>query len=400
MGTITRLSKIYGGSFLSLVSLCYFLQSFRSFPWMAMTFWYKDNLKVDPGTMQFLMSTTMLPMVAKPVYGIISDSVYIKGAHRIPYLVLAGGLQLFAWTAIALFSGVSSAASMLTAFLTITNLGGAISEVVQDAMVAEAGKNKAGAQPGSVRDTDDNPELKQFQGRKDVGSAMWDQMAKLKEALQKPALHRPLLWFLSSFALIPGLGSSMFFFQTEYLGLNASVLGLARLVGQVGLIFGSMLYNKALKGVPVRRLFVYVQILLSLCMLTDVVFVKRINLELGIPDKWFVLGASAFVEAIGQFKSLPFMVLLAQLCPSGSEASVFSFFSAASCLAGLLNGYLGVVLSSQLNISAKDFSGLPTGILISASCALLPILWIGLIPEEGKSAKETRTNSVEAKKAL
>lgn len=43
---------------------------------------------------------------------------------------------------------MSSTASMLTAFLTITNLGGAISEVVQDAMVAEAGKNKAGAQQG------------------------------------------------------------------------------------------------------------------------------------------------------------------------------------------------------------------------------------------------------------
>ena len=40
--------------------------------------------------MQFLMSTTMLPMLAKPVYGIISDSVYIKGAHRIPYLMIAG----------------------------------------------------------------------------------------------------------------------------------------------------------------------------------------------------------------------------------------------------------------------------------------------------------------------
>lgn len=458
MGTIGRLRKIYGGTFMSLVSLCYFLQSFRSFPWMAMTYWYKDNLKVDPGTMQFLMSTTMLPMVAKPVYGIISDSVYIKGAHRLPYLILAGGLQLFAWTIIATFSGVSSTASMLTAFLTITNLGGAISEVVQDAMVAEAGKNKAGAQQGELQSfvwlamafggvvgnltagyamkmltpkamvqifislltiqvfltfsvsehsfglrpaekgTDDNPKLKQSPAQKDVSSAMWEQLTKLKAALQKPALHRPLLWFLSSFGFIPGLGSSMFFFHTEHLGLNASVLGLARLVGQVGLIFGSMLYNKALKGVPVRRLFTIVQILLSLCMLTDIVIVKRINLELGVPDKWFVLGASAFVEAIGQFKSLPFMVLLAQLCPSGSEASVFAFFTAASCLAGLLNGYLGVALSTYLNISGTDFSGLPLGIFISASCALLPILWIGLIPATTESSKETQTSAVEEPK--
>lgn len=47
-------------------------------------------LQVDPGHMQFLMSTAALPMVVKPVYGTISDSVYIKGAHRVPYLIIAG----------------------------------------------------------------------------------------------------------------------------------------------------------------------------------------------------------------------------------------------------------------------------------------------------------------------
>lgn len=47
-------------------------------------------MQVAPGEMQFLMSTAALPMVAKPIYGIISDSVYIKGAHRVPYLVIAG----------------------------------------------------------------------------------------------------------------------------------------------------------------------------------------------------------------------------------------------------------------------------------------------------------------------
>jgi Na+/melibiose symporter-like transporter len=40
--------------------------------------------------MQFLISTATLPMVAKPIYGIISDSIFIGGSHRVPYLVLAG----------------------------------------------------------------------------------------------------------------------------------------------------------------------------------------------------------------------------------------------------------------------------------------------------------------------
>ncbi len=29
-------------------------------------------------------------MVAKPIYGIISDSIFIGGSHRVPYLVFAG----------------------------------------------------------------------------------------------------------------------------------------------------------------------------------------------------------------------------------------------------------------------------------------------------------------------
>lgn len=250
------------------------------------------------------------------------------------------------------------------------------------------------------KDTDENPDLKSFtESKKGSGagatSAMRDQISRLKAALQKPEIHKPLLWFLSSYAVIPGLGSALFYYQTQYLRLGASVLGLARVVGQVGLFLGSMLYNKSLKNVPIRRMFATVQILLSLCMLTDILLVKRINLDIGIPDKWFVLGASAFVEAIGQFKILPFMVLLAKVCPAGSEGSLFAFFMSAQCLAGLTNGYLGVALASYLGISAHDFSGLPLGIGIQAFFALIPVLWIGLIPAEGEAGVV-----LEAKKEL
>lgn len=243
------------------------------------------------------------------------------------------------------------------------------------------------------KDSDDNPEVKE--GRKGLAAAIRDQITTLKYSLQKPELYKPLLWFLSSYAVIPGIGGAIFFFQTEHLGLEASALGVARLVGQSGLLFGSMLYNKALKGVPLRKILAIVQILLSLCMLTDIVIVKRINLEVGIPDKWFVLGASAFVEAIGQFKFLPFTVMLAQLCPPGCEASVFAFFASAQTVAGLTNGYLGVALASYLKISANDFSGLPLGILIQSFCAMLPVLWIGLIPGEPKRTKEVQMDTME-----
>lgn len=249
-------------------------------------------------------------------------------------------------------------------------------------------------------DTDDNPESKKVEGKKDIASSLREQISTLKELLQKPEMFKPLLWFLSSYAVIPGLGSSLFFYQTQHLGLGASVVGLAKVVGQVGLLLGSMLYNKSLKGVPIRKLFGTVQILLSVCMLSDILLVKRINLDFGIPDKWFVLGASAFVEAIGQFKILPFMVLLAQLCPPGSEGSLFAFFMSAQCLAGLTNGYLGVALASYLNISATDFTGLPLGIFIQSLFALLPVLWIGFIPGGRQVTKQGQQEEIEVKKEL
>jgi hypothetical protein len=91
---LNRLSKTYGTSFMVVIVLGYCTQGFRCFPWLAMSYFFKDDLQVDPGTMQLLMSTANLPMVAKPIYGIISDSVYIKGAHRIPYLAFAGMITL------------------------------------------------------------------------------------------------------------------------------------------------------------------------------------------------------------------------------------------------------------------------------------------------------------------
>jgi hypothetical protein len=46
MSTIARLNTTYGVSFLLLLLLGYFTQGLRCFPWVAMSYWYKDTLKV------------------------------------------------------------------------------------------------------------------------------------------------------------------------------------------------------------------------------------------------------------------------------------------------------------------------------------------------------------------
>jgi hypothetical protein len=73
-----------------LLGFGFWVQGFRCFPWMAVNFFLKDGLNVDPSTLQLLQNSANLPMVAKPLYGVVSDAVYVAGQHRIPYIAVGG----------------------------------------------------------------------------------------------------------------------------------------------------------------------------------------------------------------------------------------------------------------------------------------------------------------------
>lgn len=75
-----------------LLGLGYWVQGLRCFPWMGVQFFLKDGLRVDPSTLQILQNSANLPMVAKPFYGIVSDSFYIFGQHRVPYIAFGGSI--------------------------------------------------------------------------------------------------------------------------------------------------------------------------------------------------------------------------------------------------------------------------------------------------------------------
>lgn len=77
-----------------LCGLSYWVQGFRCFPWLALNFHMVHALRISPSTLQLVQSCANLPLVAKPLFGVISDAVYIGGAHRIPYISF-GGLCFF-----------------------------------------------------------------------------------------------------------------------------------------------------------------------------------------------------------------------------------------------------------------------------------------------------------------
>lgn len=59
------------------------------------------------------------------------------------------------------------------------------------------------------------------------------QLSKLLVALKKPEISYSIAWFATSYAIIPALTGTMFFYQTQYLKIENSVLGISKVVGQV-----------------------------------------------------------------------------------------------------------------------------------------------------------------------
>ena len=72
----------------------YWVQGFRCFPWLALNFHFARGLGLSPAALQLVQNAGNLPLVAKPLFGVLSDAVYIGRAHRLPYISIGGTLQL------------------------------------------------------------------------------------------------------------------------------------------------------------------------------------------------------------------------------------------------------------------------------------------------------------------
>ncbi|MBA0612520.1 hypothetical protein Godav_013116 [Gossypium davidsonii] len=304
---------------LGLCGLGYWVQGFRCFPWLALNFHMAYNLNLNPSTLQLVQNSGNLPMVAKPLFGILSDALYIGGAHRIPYICIGG-----------------QALPALMACVLLSNTGAAVTEVAKDALITEYGQKHR---------------ITGLQSYAFMALAAGGILGNLLGGYFLVKLPPRMMFLVFSVLLSIQLLVS--------LSASEECLGLARSLGPV----------------PTGQSILYAS-----SLLLDLALVREINLSIGIPNEVFALCFSGLAETLAQFKILPFSVLLATLCPRGCEGSLTSFLASALCLSSIFSGFWGVGLAAMLGIRSNDYSNLPVGILIQFLAALLPLGWIHHVP--------------------
>ncbi|XP_030974861.1 folate-biopterin transporter 1, chloroplastic isoform X1 [Quercus robur] len=412
------------------VAMVYFVQGVLGLARLAVNFYLKDDLHLDPAETAVISGFSALPWLIKPLYGFISDSVPLFGYRRRSYLILSGLLGALSWSLMASFvdSKYDAAFCILLGSLSV-----AFSDVVVDSMVVERARGESQSMSGSLQSlcwgssafggivsayfsgslvdaygvrfvfgitallplitsavavlVREQPvrgptrgtnlplaSLSFIEGSKQSIIQLWD-------AVRQPSVLLPTL-FIFLWQATPQSDSAMFYFTTNKLGFTPEFLGRVKLVTSVASLLGVGLYNGFLKNVPLHKIFLVTTIFGSALGMTQVFLVTGLNRKFGISDEWFAIGDSLILTVLGQASFMPVLVLAARLCPEGMEATLFATLMSISNGGSVVGGLIGAGLTQLFGITKDSFDNLATLIILCNLSSLLPLPLLGLLPRD------------------
>ena len=430
------IKKIIEGKFLfsnrltpELVAILtvYFVQGILGLARLAVSFFLKDEIGLNPAEVAALTGISSIPWIIKPLFGFLSDGVPILGYRRRPYLILSGFLGTLAWLALAFLVTTPTTA---TVAILMTSLSVAISDVIVDSLIVARAREESLGQAGSLQSlcwgvsaigglitaylsgwlleyfsistifeitatfpllvsavawliAEEKINLKD----QEVFAPVSNQVQQLWGALKRKSIWLPTL-FLFVWQATPNAESAFFFFTTNELGFEPEFLGRIRLVTSLASLVGIFVFQQYLKEVPFRKILAWTTVIASVLGMTTLLLVTHVNRDLGISDRVFSLGDSLILTVMGQITWMPVLVLSARLCPKGVEATLFALLMSVWNLSGLLSNELGALLTSALGITETNFDRLWLLVIITNLSTLLPLPFLGWLPAKDPCEEE------------
>ncbi|KAJ4822242.1 hypothetical protein Tsubulata_035664 [Turnera subulata] len=427
------------------VAMVYFVQGVLGLARLAVSFYLKDDLHLDPAETAVISGFSSLPWLVKPLYGFISDSVPLFGYRRRSYLVLSGLLGALSWSLMATFvdSKYSAAFCILLGSLSV-----AFSDVVVDSMVVERARGESQSMSGSLQSlcwgssafggivssyfsgslvdaygvrfvfgitallplitsavavlVKEQRVLGPIQGQNltVAGPGFLESskqhIAELWDAVKQPKVFLPTL-FIFLWQATPQSDSAMFYFTTNKLGFTPEFLGRVKLVTSVASLLGVGLYNGFLKNVPLRKIFLATTILGTSLGMTQVFLITGLNRKFSISDEWFAIGDSLILTVLGQASFMPVLVLAAKLCPEGMEATLFATLMSISNGGSVLGGLIGAGLTQLFGVTKDSFDNLAFLVILCNLTSLLPLPLLGLLPKDTSDVNSEENVDIEMK---
>lgn len=409
----------------------YFVQGILGLARLAVSFFLKDDLGLNPAEVAALTGITALPWIIKPLFGFISDGVPIFGYRRRPYLIFSGLLGSAAWLALAT---IVSDALIATVVILLTSLSVAISDVIVDSLIVERARKESMVQSGSLQSLSWGASAfgglltAYFSGlllqhlsssqvfritaffplivsvvawlitEERINQNSQTQISPIKSQIKQlwGAVKQKQIWLPIAFLFIwqatPTAESAFFFFSTNELGFEPEFLGRVRLVTSFASLVGIFIFQRYLKTIPFRKILGWSTVIATVLGMTTLLLVTHTNRALGIDDHWFSLGDSLILTVVGQITWMPVLVLSARLCPKGVEATLFALLMSIWNLSGLVSHELGALLTAWLGVTENNFDQLWLLVVITNLSTLIPLPFLGWLPSGDPQAEKQSSN--------
>ena len=112
---------------------------------------------------------------------------------------------------------------------------------------------------------------------------------------------------------------------------------------------------------------------------TLLLLVLHTNRTIGIPDFVFALIERIVITLVGQFITMPMVVLGARVCPVGVEGTLYALLMSITNIGGVVSSEWGSLLTSMFGITGTNFTNLWKLMLVCHAFDLIPLLGLRLL---------------------
>lgn len=394
--------------------LFYLLLGFSfQFTSVAMRYWMMDTVKVSPAQMAAIFGVSAIPWCLKPVYGFISDSYPLCGFRRRSYMVIMSFLSSYMWIILPLLPHDEF---LIAVTMTLASGTLCFADVMADSLLVEAARDESEKNKGIIQSWS---WMLRFAGgllaagtgaiaykqvgaenvflmnsmvpvmigimsvfipdKKTVTKVHWRLTAgKLWSAVRKPNIYRPA-FFIFLICVTPSCGGAMTYFYERKLGFTPEEFGMLDVMGFLVQIFGTYLYKRWLRHVSFIKIFGWALFLSFLLENTLLLLVLHVNRDMGIPDFVFAFAERVVITLIGQFITMPMVVLGARLCPVGVEGTLYALLMSITNFGGVISSEWGSLLTEMFGVTSTNFDNLWKLLLVCNMFDLIPIASLRLV---------------------
>lgn len=402
-----------------LIPFVYFIAGATTLAGVASTFAFKEDLRLTIPQVQILGSLGIIPWSIKPLYGLLSDRLPLRGLRRKPYLFLAGLLGATGYFSLATWvEGFAGAAAALL----VSAAGFALADVIVDGIVAERSRTqkeagrlqsicRASLLVGALIVSYASGILVAWIGARNVffvtgflplltcafaliitelpGEVLAFNLRATWRSF-RAALSPALLWsafFLFLWRATPSSGSAFNYFLIDELQFDPEFFGRLSLISHAMGIAGVFVFRKFLLALPLRTLFFWIIIASVFLSLPTFGLIYGWYRALGVSPKLFAMADTLIAAPLAEIGFLPLLVLVARICPKGIEATMFAVLASLMNIGLALSDLGGAALSAFFDVRGAtdalpgNYAHLDTVMWIAVLSSFLPLPLLRYLPE-------------------